>query len=104
MGNVLSQSGSYQWPGANDGEPEWLTRQYRAVPRLTTRFYLEVGRFEVGAPPGGISLLDSNRRFRDVLLSKGYALTYREIEGGHEYLSWRGTLAEALPLFFARRD
>lgn len=103
VGNVLSQSGAYQWSAPRDREPEWLTRQFILEPRQPTRFYLEVGRFEIGAPADGVSLVEANRRFRDVLLSKGYELTYREIEGGHEYLSWRATLAEALPLFFSPR-
>jgi enterochelin esterase-like enzyme len=31
-----------------------------------------------------------------VLLLKGYSLTYREFDGGHDYLWWRGSFAGAL--------
>jgi enterochelin esterase family protein len=101
VGNVLSQSGAYQWHSMEDSTAEWLTRQYASSPALPIRFYMDAGIFELGVSPfHGVSLLESNRRFRDVLRGKGYALTYREVPGGHEYASWRGTFAEALPLFF----
>ena len=28
--------------------------------------------------------------------AKGYSVTYREVNSGHEYVSWRGTLADGL--------
>ena len=40
--------------------------------------------------------LESNRHMRDVLLAKGYDVHYREFVGGHDYLSWRGLLADGL--------
>jgi enterochelin esterase family protein len=102
FGNVLSQSGSYQWyPGGlepddrdmPDGEPGWLTRQFVAAPRRTVRFYLEIGRFEDG---GFVSGLAETRRFRDVLEAKGYSVHYSEFCGGHDYVSWRGSFADGL--------
>ncbi len=40
--------------------------------------------------------LESSRHMRDVLLAKGYEVHYREFVGGHDYLSWRGLLADGL--------
>jgi enterochelin esterase family protein len=31
-----------------------------------------------------------------VLRAKGYEVQFQEFEGGHDYLSWRGTLADGL--------
>ena len=102
FGNVLSQSGSYHWsPGElerddrdmPDEETGWLTRQFVAAPRRAVRFYLEIGRFEDG---GFVSGLTENRRFRDVLKAKGYSVHYSEFCGGHDYVSWRGSLAEGM--------
>jgi enterochelin esterase family protein len=33
---------------------------------------------------------------RDVLRVKGYEVHFQEFAGGHDYLSWRGTLADGL--------
>ncbi len=38
----------------------------------------------------------SKRRLRDLLRSKGYEVHYAEFNGGHEFLNWQGTLADAL--------
>ncbi len=100
FGNVLSQSGSYQWyqgmldqSQSANGEPGELTRQFALSPRLPVRFYVEAGRFEDGFPD---SLLAENRHFRDVLLAKGYTVHYSEFSGGHDYMTWRGTFADGL--------
>jgi len=37
-----------------------------------------------------------NRRLRDVLQAKSYKVIYSEYAGGHEYLNWRGSIADAL--------
>jgi len=97
FGNVISQSGSYWWKPEGDGEHEWLTRQFVASPRLPVRFYLDVGLMERGPTPDeGPDQVVVNRHMRDVLQAKGYFVHYREFNGGHEYLNWRGTLADAL--------
>ncbi|MNU45093.1 Enterochelin esterase [compost metagenome] len=94
FGNVLSQSGSYWWapPGEED---QWLTRQFVAVRKLPVRFFLGAGLFESGRG-GQPGILETNRHLRDVLRAKGYLVTHREVAGGHDYLSWRGTLSDGL--------
>lgn len=89
FGKVLSQSGSYWWsPDANG--PEWLTRQLARSPSLPLQFYVEVGEMEIS------DQLETNRRLRDVLKSKGYVVDYREFNGNHTYLNWRGSFADGL--------
>lgn len=104
FGAVLSQSGGYMYSPAGDPEPEWLIRQFAASPALPIRFYLDCGLME-GRPAesGAPSILTANRRLRDVLLSKGYRVRYQEFNGGHEYLNWRGTLADGLIALFEGR-
>jgi len=96
VGNVLSQSGAY-WVRNNDASlMPWplsvdtgdLVLSYRNSPRLPIKFYLEVGRFD--------TLVNINRELRDVLLVKGYPVTYHEFDGGHDYFYWRGSLADGL--------
>jgi enterochelin esterase-like enzyme len=101
FGGVLSQSGSFWFDpsiGAGyaakyDIPTGWLTRQFASKPRQPLRFYLEVGLFEQGAVH---NMVLENRRFRDVLQAKEYAVTYSEYLGGHDYCCWRGSIAYGL--------
>ena len=103
FGNVLSQSGSYWRPGPEGGQGEWLTGQYRAAQRLPVRFYLNVGLLEYTPTPGdGPTQVEVNRRMRDALVAKGYKVRYREVNGGHEYFSFRATFGEGLEALFGR--
>jgi enterochelin esterase-like enzyme len=103
FGNVLSQSGSFMFfPGAlklgpklfgSDIDTGALIRQYAHAPRKPIRFYLEAGRFEYDLE---MSLVIENRRMRDVLEAKGYNVTYREFNGGHDFVGWQVNLPGAL--------
>lgn len=114
VGNVLSQSGSF-W--VNDAIIAHEQRTGRTVPypmlrypegegkligalkaaeRLPIKFYLEVGRYDLG-----VATVGSNRQLRDVLEVKGYDVTYREYNGAHAYLDWRGSLATGLTALLA---
>ena len=104
FGNILSQSGSFFWvPPKSDSsdsdiepEPNWVAKQFIASARLPLRFYLDAGSEEIDLSGGGRSILLTNRSLRDVLRARGYELHYQEFAGGHDYLSWRGTLADGL--------
>lgn len=98
FGNVLSQSGAFWWsPKRTEGEePNWLVREYIAAPRESIRFYLEAGLFENDIRGTGGQILETNRHLRDVLRAKGYTVSYNEFPGGHDYLTWRGSFADAL--------
>jgi enterochelin esterase-like enzyme len=96
FGNVLSQSGSFNYTpksvGAQDidyySETGWLIRLFVREPILSLRFYLQVGRFE--------GLSEPNRHLRDILEAKGYQVIFAEYSGNHDYLSWRDSLGEGL--------
>ncbi len=97
FGNVLSQSGSLFWRPEGETEHEWLARQFVVTDRLPLQFHLDVGLHERHSRyVGGPSLLVSNQHLRDVLQAKGYTVHYVEYNGGHDYVCWRGALAEGL--------
>ena len=96
FGNVLSMSGSFfyfrNWPMFEEGlstQTGWLTHEFATKPRKPVRFFLSTGTFE------GDGVME-NRRLRDVLTAKGYALTYKELSAGHDEVTWRGALADGL--------
>jgi enterochelin esterase-like enzyme len=104
IGNVLSQSGNFAWaPDRIVGpsldattEGGWLIKEYIGRPTEPVRFYLDAGVFEADRFATGGAILESTRHFRDVLHAKGYTASFRQFAGGHDYLSWRGTLADGL--------
>lgn len=102
FGNVLCQSGSFWWaPDHRYGdepvtETGWLAKQFIKSPKLPIRFYMDAGLFEVDYVGSGGAILEPSRNMRDVLLAKGYDVHYRELASGHDYLNWRGTLADGL--------
>lgn len=102
FGNVLCQSGSFWWaPDHRYGdepvtETGWLAKQFIKIPKLPIQFYMDAGLFEVDYVGSGGAILESSRNMRDVLLAKGYDVHYREFASGHDYLNWRGMLADGL--------
>src|SRR6185436_9340603 len=99
----LSNSGSFQFvqgsvetDRAEWTEGGWLIRDIGAAPRKPLEIYLDAGRFEM-------DLRDSNRHLRDVLVAKGYPVTYAEFSGGHDGWIWRGTIADGLIALLGKR-
>jgi enterochelin esterase family protein len=102
FGNVLSQSGSYWWRPPQYPEHEWLMRQFVLAPQRPLRFFMSVGQLETVATPGnGPTQVVSNRHMRDVLEARGFPDSYVEYNEGHNFLSWRGSLAEGLLTLFS---
>ena len=105
FGNVLSQSGAFMYNPPEENEPEWLIRQIKASPLLPIHFHLDCGLMEISrAETNTPSILESNRHLRDVLLEKGYKVHYQEFNGGHEYINWRGQIADGLLALLGSRN
>jgi enterochelin esterase family protein len=98
FGLILSQSGSfwYEPKGDETTEPNWMAERFIASPKLPLRFYMDAGLFEADLSGRGSAILLPNRHLRDVLRAKGYPVRYQEFPGGHDYVNWRGTLADGL--------
>lgn len=105
FGNVLSQSAFFGWKPREEGEDEWIAREYIARPTLPLHFYIEVGRMETQIQtiePGWNNFLVAARYMRDILRAKGYAVYYSEFSGGHNPMNWQGTLANGLLALFEK--
>jgi enterochelin esterase family protein len=109
FGNVLSQSGAFWWEPKMGitGDPDLdaipeangIAAMFAESRKLPLRFYLDAGTFEIGNV-GSFGILEANRHLRDVLKAKGYPVTFQQFVGGHDGLSWRGTIADALVALF----
>jgi enterochelin esterase-like enzyme len=104
FGNVLSQSGGFRQRVVGGPEPNAASSLVLAMGHVLVRFYLECGLYD-NVPNADLPLdemvleetnLQGNRHFRDVLVGKGYDVTYRETGGAHEFLHWRAMLADGL--------
>jgi enterochelin esterase-like enzyme len=98
FGLILSQSGAYWYEltKADYAEPNWMARQFIAAQKLPLRFYMDAGTNEIDTSGRGADILLTNRHLRDVLRARGYDVYYQEFEGDHEFINWRGTLADGL--------
>ena len=77
-------------------ETGWLAKEFIKSPKLPLRFWMDAGVFEVDSRGNGGAILEPSRHMRDVLLAKGYEVRYQQFNSGHDYLNWRGTLADGL--------
>lgn len=75
-------------------------KQFENQPSLPICFYCDVGDQETEKSNGKMSMLEVNRLFRDVLIKKGYQITYHEFQGGHDYDCWQKTFAIGLMALF----
>jgi enterochelin esterase family protein len=88
FGQVLSQSGAFYLGDYATVAVDLV--QHIPVPPL--RVWMDVGRYE--------GLLESNRRTLALLQDRGYDVTYREFNAGHNYSAWRNDLWRGLEALF----
>lgn len=114
VGNAFCQSASFWWwqgfvthnatekPLGTRLEHAWLPAWVAKEPKKDVRFWLDAGILENVSNEFSPSLLSCNRHMRDVLIAKGYDLTYREFPGGHDFWNWRGIYLDGLRHFLNR--
>lgn len=100
-GRVLSQSGTFTFrlsaarhsyvPTKREFEPV-VVGLVRELPPRPIRVWLDVGAFDY--------LIASNRRMRDLLVARGYDVSYREYHAGHNFPAWRDDVWRGLEALF----
>ena len=63
--------------------------------RLLLKFYIDVGVLEETDPYNSV-VFNPIRNFKAMLQAKGYSHLYVEYLGGHDYVCWRGSIADGL--------
>lgn len=103
FGNVLAMSGSFWWRQIDtpNSENNYIARLYAAMPTLPVRFFLSAGRYEA-ARNGEFDILNRSRHLKDVLIAKGYSVTYNEYATDHSYFTWQGILSDGLSALFGK--
>ena len=85
FGRVLSQSGAF---AGIDRHKPIVFDMIKYNPLQPLKIWMDCGKYEY--------LLDSNRDMHDVLKARGYDVTYREYNGGHNYPAWRDDVEHGL--------
>jgi enterochelin esterase-like enzyme len=88
FGKALSQSGAFEM----DGHATTTLQMARYFPVPPIKLWLDCGRMDF--------LYASNQAMFAVLKEKGYAVTYHENGGAHNYTTWRDNLADGLEALF----
>jgi enterochelin esterase family protein len=101
IGDAISLSGAFWRADEAKASPpwEWLTSYVSVAPKRDARFVLDVGEKETMGVLGGTgpSIRDANRRLKQALETRGYAVQYAEAPGGfHAPESWRVRLPAML--------
>lgn|SRR5574341_30537 len=90
FGKVISQSGAF----ALDRNDTVVFSLVEHGPVRPVQIWMDVGRFDFP------DLCEANPRMRDLLLSRGYQMSYREYPGGHNYTAWRDDVWRGLESLF----
>lgn len=103
FGKVLSQSGSFWWapqtsPQAATKPEHWFADIIIQEPTQPIDIYMNAGLFEI--KPKSYEILETNRKLVSALKTRGYRVTFEEVACGHDYFSWRVTLAHGLTALF----
>ena len=89
FGYILSQSGAFfPWSVIND--------LIRLSERLPLKVWMDVGRLE--------RLQQVNQAYYDLLVAKGYFVSYRVYSGGHNYTAWRDDLWRGLEYLYGSQS
>ena len=88
FGKVISQSGAFEM-----GEDVMVTTPLvQHGPAQPIHVWMDAGRYEW--------LREANHRMYYLLQSRGYDVTYRDYDAGHNYPAWRDELPDALMAHF----
>ncbi|MBV6540432.1 DUF3327 domain-containing protein [Ursidibacter maritimus] len=92
--NALIMSGSFWWhPKDTKAEDNhFIASEYIKQNKLPLCFFMSAGYFENGRS----EILQTSRHLKDVLLAKGYPITYQEYSTAHGYLAWKNIIADGL--------
>lgn len=90
FGKVISQAGAFSLHV--DTIDSIAYKLIKDASKKDLDIWMDVGKFDY--------LLESNRNVHELLLTRGYNVTYQEYSAGHNYTIWSDWLVEALKVMF----
>jgi enterochelin esterase family protein len=96
---AVNNPGTFGLVGGQSSTITDLIREpVRTGPKIPVKFYIDVGTYDISSE--SFRLLQLNREFRDLLVRKGYAVTYAEYHEGHSWGNWRAHTGDILRTLF----
>lgn len=89
FGLCAAQSASYWW------NRDTMIQMVAGNPKKDIRFSIDTGTIS--------DAQEKSRKMRDVLLEKGYSLSYHEQPEGHNWVNWRSRIDDILEYFWGTR-
>lgn len=90
FGKVICQAGAFRMYGEDFSIFDLVDREQ--VPQI--KIWMDIGRYDF--------LYSINQRMHSILIEKGYDVKYHEVNGGHNYTTWRNNLPQGLEYFFSK--
>jgi enterochelin esterase family protein len=88
FGKVICQSGAFRMYEEDFSIFDLVDREQ--IPQI--QIWMDIGKYDF--------LYSINQRMHQLLIDKGYCVKYEEINGGHNYTTWRNNLPQALEFLF----
>jgi len=90
FGKVFSQSGAFSFGNFDLVVFDLLERNIRRLLNI----WMDVGMYDIP------ELLESNQRMHNMLVDRGYPVTYREYHAGHNFPAWRDDIWRGLEFLY----
>ena len=99
--NIISHSGTFVWGYPDERERDFLFDAIEEYDFNAHNIYLDVGELEDEfVPMWFMSLIDVNKRMKNLIEEKTDRLFFNIFKGGHDYYCWRKNTVKALLKFF----
>jgi len=92
FGRVICQAGAFRMYGEDFSIFDLVDREQI----LPIKILMDIGRYDF--------LYSINHRMHNLLSEKGYDVKYHEVNGGHNYTTWRNSLPHSLEFFFSKQE
>ena len=99
--NIISHSGTLIWGYPDERERDFLLEEIKQSDFQADKIYLDVGILEDEfVPMWFMSLIEVNKRMKEILADRTDKLYFNLFNGGHDYYCWRKNTVKGLLKFY----
>jgi len=99
--NIISHSGTFIWGYPDERDRDFLLEEIKQSDFKADKVYLDVGILEDEfVPMWFMSLIEVNKRMKEILTDRTDKLYFNLFNGGHDYYCWRKNTVKGLLKFY----